>query len=97
LTDARKRLRVAEFSRDLLVNFVNRVNGRTPLLARDSLRVAREKDRLAVRLALHALIDAWQEPAVPNRFARVRVFPAAGQHYKAWQILVLSAQAVIDP
>ena len=66
-------------------------------LAGDAFGIAREKDRLAVILTLHALIDARQKATGPDRLAGIGIFAATGQHDEAGQILVIRAQPVIHP
>src|SRR5689334_3397094 len=78
LAHPRKRLGIAKLGDGLLVDFVDGVQGGTPLLARDSIRVAREQNWLTVTVALHALIDAGKKSVAPNCFACVRSFAAAG-------------------
>ena len=53
--------------------------------------------RVALRAALHALIDARQKAAAPQRLAAVGPLPRLDQHDEARQILVLAAQAVRQP
>ena len=97
LRDAGDGLRVADLGGDALVEVVQRVERPAAQRLRDAVGIREIKHRLALRAALHALIDAGQVAGAPDRFAGIGVLAAGGQHDEAGQVRILRAEAVGRP
>src|SRR6185437_851960 len=97
LRDAAEDLRVFVVGIFLCVNGVDRVDGGLAQIAVHAIGVFHEEHGVAFASALYPLVDAGEEPAAPDAFARVGEFAAAGEDDEAGQILIFGAEPVRDP
>ena len=63
----------------------------------DTRRIGKKQHRIAMRTALHSLIDRRQESRTPQALAAAGKLAAGKQHDEAGQILILAAQPVRRP
>ena len=97
LRNARNGFRIAELGIGLLVDFVDGIQHAAAQRPAYVRRIFQVEHRLAVRAALHALINAGQKSRAPQLFAAIRLVAARDQHDEAGKILILRAQSIDHP
>ncbi len=97
LGDASNSLGISKRGIGLLIDLIDRVQHSAAQRAGHLRRIVQVEHRFAVRTALHALINAWQETGTPELLAAVGRLASREQDDESRQILVLGAKSINDP
>src|SRR5947207_6320752 len=95
--DSGQGFRIAEFRIALLVDFVHGIQHVAALRRANSRWRIQIQDRLAVRAALHALVNAGKKAGSPELLAAVGCVATRDEHDEAGQILILGTKSIDNP